>query len=436
MKDIRLAFSFLLAALLCLQPAVAFSEGSRSLFPTPRIIGGVAASISDAPWQAALISKSAGSDFDGQFCGGSIINSTWILTAAHCLDDERPFSDLMVLVGASQLSSSKLSGIQAKRYIVHENWDPDTNNNDVAMIELQKPISFKSGVKEPIGLASNRPVTAANSLISGWGATSTTSPYGFPAILQRAQVQIVSDADCDAVYDPFSNDLMVCATGPAFSTDTCWGDSGGPLAVSISGRWEIQGITSFGTGCAEDPYPGVYTEVFQYVDWITQKLLTKPSIRSLSPSSAATGASVTISGSGFTGTNSVRLGTIETDFTVNSDLSVSFLVPASATTSRVTVANASFSSTYSRNFTVLPPAGSPEISRVNPSKSSVGKTISITGKNLETTTFVTINDVDQAFTVRSSRELRVTITGGTSTGFLVVTNPIGTVQSKSTLRIS
>ena len=229
---------------------------------------------------------------------------------------------------------------------------------------------------------------------------------------------------------------MVCATGPAFSTDTCWGDSGGPLAVFDGGRWEVQGITSFGEGCAQDPYPGVYTEVFQYVEWITQELLTKPLIKSISPSAAAIGASVVISGSGFTGTNSVRLGTIEADFTVNSDLSISFVVPVSATTSRVTVANASFETTYSKNFTVVPPPGSPEISRVSSSKSSVGKTISITGKNLETTTSVTINGIPQDFTVRSSRELRVTIAVGTSTGFLVVSNPIGNAQSNSTLRIT
>ena len=436
MKDMRLKVSVLFATLMCLQPAVAFSQAPSSISPTPRIIGGVSASISDAPWQAALISKSARNDSEGQFCGGSIINSTWILTAAHCLDDGRPFSDLMVLVGSAELSSRKLNGIQAKRYIVHEDWDPDTYANDIALIELQKPISFKSGVSEPIALASDRPVPGANSLISGWGATTTTEPIVYPSTLRRAEVQIVSDVDCDAVYGGISSDLMVCATGPAFSTDTCWGDSGGPLAAFDGGRWEVQGITSFGEGCAQDPYPGVYTEVFQYVEWITQELLTKPLIKSISPSAAAIGASVVISGSGFTGTNSVRLGTIEADFNVNSDLSISFVVPVSATTSRVTVANASFETTYSKNFTVAPPPGSPEISRVSSSKSSVGKTISITGKNLETTTSVTINGIPQDFTVRSSRELRVTIAVGTSTGFLVVSNPIGNAQSNSTLRIT
>jgi secreted trypsin-like serine protease len=411
--------------------------------PTPRIIGGSQAFTGEAPWQVALIDKTEGNDFFGQFCGGSILSSTWIVTAAHCLDGGMAVRDLMVLSGTQELSTRKLSGIQAKRYIVHEAWDPATSSNDIALIELAKPISLRAGKTQAIALPSARPSNGATAVISGWGKISTNpSVYPWTTKLQVAEVQVVADATCAGEYvnngefvdvDIVSN-LMMCASGGGFTIDTCQGDSGGPLAISVNGQWELHGITSFGNSCALAPYPGVYAEVYQYVDWVVERIVTKPTIKSLSPSSAASGTTVTMTGRGFTGTNSVRLGSIEADFTVVSDTSIRFIVPESAFTSKVTVSNASYNTTDRKDFKVLPPPGAPTIRKIR-SSANVGSSLAVTGTNLGTTTTVTINGVSQTFSVISPTSLTVNIGLGTSSGYVVITNLISSVQSKSILRI-
>lgn len=422
----------LLAALIGLQPVAAISDEIAPT-PSPRIIGGTTASISQVPWQVALIYRPARSDFQGQFCGGSILSSTWILTAAHCLEDGIAVRDLMVLAGTNELSTRRLNGIQAKRYILHPSWDTYTNDNDVALIELQKPISLSAGRAEAISLPAARPENGDIAVISGWGNTSNTGVV-WTTLLKRASVEIYSDEYCGGVYDPYSSDLMVCATGPSFTTDTCQGDSGGPLAINVGGRWEIHGITSFGVGCAEAPYPGVYAEVFEYNDWISPYLLTRPTISSLSPRSVAVGETVTINGSGFTGTTSVRLGATELEFIPVSDTQITFVVPEGSSTAQVRVENAVGFTVFSRSLTILPPPGAPVISSVSGS-ARIGSQVTISGRNLNSTTSVTINGVEQAFTIRSDRQIRFTVASGTTTGNVVVTNDIGSAESRSSIRI-
>jgi secreted trypsin-like serine protease len=438
MKKSLVAFLSLFTALLLLQPTAAISEEVAS----PRIVGGATASISQVPWQVALVHRLGGNDFQGQFCGGTILNASWILTAAHCLEDGISSSDLMVVSGTSELSTRRLSGIQARQYIIHPGWNRIANENeyenDVALIELQRPISLRAGRAEAIALPAAEAIDGVTGFVSGWGSTSTEL---YPQLLHLAQVQIVSDEDCSEAYDSETaavddhvSNLMVCATGGNFEADTCQGDSGGPLAISVNGRWEIHGITSFGVGCAVSPFPGVYAEVLTYKDWISSHLVTQPRIRSMSSSSAAVGATVSLTGNGFTGTNSVRLGSLEAVFAVISDTSITFQVPAGAVTSAVRVANASYNTTFNRSLTILPPPGAPEI-RSFPSQSRIGSSVTIRGSNLQTTQTVTINGLSQILTSITDREVRFTVATGTTSGPLVLVNSVGQTQSRSILRI-
>lgn len=438
MKKTVIASLSMFASLLLLQPTAATSEEVAS----PRIVGGTPAAISQVPWQVALISRSGGNDFQGQFCGGTILSASWILTAAHCLDSGISPRNLMVLSGTSELSTRRLNGVQVKQYILHPGWNPDGNENqyenDVALVELQRPISLRIGSAEAIALPTAQAVDGVTGFISGWGAISEDL---FPQFLQLAQVQIVSDEDCSEVYDSEQAavddhvpNMMVCATGGNFEADTCQGDSGGPLAISVNGQWEIHGITSFGVGCAQSPFPGVYAEVLHYKDWISSNLVTQPRIRSMSASSAFVGASITLVGTGFTGTNSVRLGSMEADFIVTSDTSISFQVPSGAVTSVVRVANASYNTSFNRSLTVLQPQGSPEI-RSFQSQARIGGSVAIRGQNLQTTQSVTINGVAQILTSIGEREVRFTVATGTTSGPLVVVNSVGQAQSRSILRV-
>ena len=238
------------------------AEGDQST----RIIGGSQASISESPWQVALIRSSAANNSVGQECGGSIYNASWIITAAHCLAG-RTAAGIRVLAGTNYLSPVTLSGIPASSIIIHPNYNQVTKANDIGLIRLSTPLTLQSGTIQSINLPSSPPTAGASALITGWGNMSRYSDF-FPAYLQKAQVQVHTDSYCASVYPNYVSSLMMCGYTPDYSKDTCQGDSGGPLAVNVSGRWELHGVTSHGRGCAQSPYPGVYAETFNYVNWI------------------------------------------------------------------------------------------------------------------------------------------------------------------------
>jgi secreted trypsin-like serine protease len=253
----------------------------------PSIIGGTNAAISDAPWQVGLVLNGASSDYQGQFCGGSILSSWEILTAAHCVDyggDVLTASDVEVLVGTATLSTTRATAVAVASITVHPDWDWTTYENDVAVLRLAAPIALSPGVQEAIPLASSTVADGTSALITGWGNTST-SGSSYPTQLKKATVSTVSDASCNTAYSGdggIDSGIMLCATGGGFTIDACQGDSGGPLVVSVGGVPTLAGITSFGIGCAEAPYPGVYTEVSAFRTWILAQQTGGPQVERIS----------------------------------------------------------------------------------------------------------------------------------------------------------
>jgi len=253
----------------------------------PSIIGGTNAVISDAPWQVALVYNGAPNDYQGQFCGGSILSSWEILTAAHCVDyggDVLSASDVKVLVGTATLSTTRATAVAVASITVHPDWDWPTYENDLAVLRLAAPIALTPGVQEAIPLASSTVANGTSALITGWGNTSTTGT-SYPTQLKKATVSTVSDASCNSAYSGdggIDADIMLCATGGGFTIDACQGDSGGPLVVSVGGVPTLAGITSFGIGCAEAPYPGVYTEVSAFRTWILAQQTGGPQVERIS----------------------------------------------------------------------------------------------------------------------------------------------------------
>jgi hypothetical protein len=247
--------------------SVAHAEPSDQV--TPLIVGGTTATIADAPWQVGLISASATSEYQGQFCGGTLIAPDWVATAAHCINPALTPSQLKILVGYDTLRTSGASrAVATSRIVVHPNYDDVTEDNDVALIQLSSPVTLSSGSIETLPLASSTVPAGTSALITGWGNTAYPDT-SYPTVLRKATVSIVSDAACNIPYGGSINaTTMLCASNAGFTSDTCQGDSGGPLAVQVGGIWTLAGITSFGAGCATAPYPGVYTEVSTYRDWI------------------------------------------------------------------------------------------------------------------------------------------------------------------------
>lgn len=262
----------------------------------PRIVNGSDASIENNGWQVAILRKNgdfSDSIWERQFCGGSIISETWILTAAHCVTGRNP-KGLMVGAGASTLSTSNLlwdeNGqlVSVKSILIHPKYNSQSFENDIALLKISKPLRFEGGEISGISLrplnkvllpssgATNwwaKPGTEAK--ISGWGSVD---PLGesYPSTLQEARVQIIDTPGVNSCgnWAEFESQTMVCAYGidGELISDSCFADSGGPLTVNKNGKTFILGIVSFGNEeCADVNFPGVYTRVSAFSKWIESK---------------------------------------------------------------------------------------------------------------------------------------------------------------------
>nr|XP_006129070.1 trypsin-like [Pelodiscus sinensis] len=224
-----------------------------------RIVGGYPCE-KPQPWQAAIFNEHQ------LYCGGVLINKEWVMTAAHCV--LRGTTSIRVgEYNLRQMDESEQVKMAAKS-VAHPNYNPATKDNDIMLIKLSSPVQLNNNV-HPIALASSAAPAGIVCLVSGWGTTTTPKPASFPALLQCANLEIISDSDCRRTYPGLITDNMLCAGVPQGGTDSCQGDSGGPL---VCGR-SLQGIVSWGLEeCAQPNKPGVYSKVSKYLDWIQQTI--------------------------------------------------------------------------------------------------------------------------------------------------------------------
>lgn len=156
--------------------------------------------------------------------------------------------------------------IVLSKIIQHENYNSFTITNDISLLQVSKPFTFNQFV-QPIALPKAGHAASGSCVVSGWG--TTTEGGSSPDILMKVSVPIVSDDACrDAYGQNDIRDSMLCAGVSEGGKDSCQGDSGGPLACSDTGSTYLAGVVSWGYGCARPSYPGVYTEVSYFVDWI------------------------------------------------------------------------------------------------------------------------------------------------------------------------
>jgi len=234
-----------------------------------RIVGGNDASVHRYPWQIQL--------HRGQYytCGGSVIGESWILTAAHCVDgNENNPSSFKIIAGAHNLwfgdNEDNRQERQVAQIYMHENYA--NLDNDIALLRLASPLTYTDQV-QPICLASQPAVDGSTCTITGWGDTEDSSdPSNLP--LQVATVPIIAQNTCDNYYSSLTNNMVCAGYIQTGGVDTCQGDSGGPMICpSPSGNnFELQGLTSWGVGCADAGNPGVYARVYNYLDWIANKM--------------------------------------------------------------------------------------------------------------------------------------------------------------------
>ncbi|KTG33552.1 hypothetical protein cypCar_00002657 [Cyprinus carpio] len=260
-----------LALLLCVQGSLSQLNVCGQAPLNNRIVGGVDAFEGSWPWQVSLHS----SNFGGHFCGGSLINSEWVLTAAHCLPGVSA-SNLLVYLGKRTQQGVNTYEISRNviSIIVHPSYNSQTSDNDIALIHLSSTVTFNDYIK-PVCLAAQNSAfpSGTSSWITGWGDVQAGVSLPAPGILQETMVPVVANDQCNTLLGSGSvTSNMMCAGLIEGGKDTCQGDSGGPMVSKQCSVWVQSGITSWGYGCAEPNAPGVYTRVSQYQSWITNNI--------------------------------------------------------------------------------------------------------------------------------------------------------------------
>lgn len=257
-----------------------------------RIIGGTDADLGQFPWlvQIYTAAKGMAPTFD---CGGSIINSKYLITAGHCFNDFISIS--FIRVGDFDTSTNPdcddYAGVcappyrdyHAEKIIKHENFGkPEYLQNDITLIRIKENFKFNDFVRPiclPYGSELKRQYYPGNVLeVAGWGANrqiqTKSGIVNKPAvILQKLKMPVVDSKSCEKAIKLPINDKQLCAGGFE-GYDACAGDSGGPLMKyttmnNNSFRYYLIGIVSYGpTVCAQKSVPGVYTRIDKHLNWI------------------------------------------------------------------------------------------------------------------------------------------------------------------------
>ncbi|KAL2078806.1 hypothetical protein ACEWY4_026491 [Coilia grayii] len=263
-------------ALFCAQDCSAQLDVCGQAPLNTRIVGGQDAPVGAWPWQASL-SRSG-----NHFCGGALINNQWVLTAAHCLYNNAALDGLSVRVGVRSLGGASEGVVSEVAQVeLHPSYDHSSFHHDIALLRLQSPAPFSDRLRPACLAASGSnfaPGTRA--WVAGWGSTQHGEPLGSPQTLREVEVPVVSNSACQTAYKGYNitiTDTMLCAglLGQG-GKDTCQGDSGGVLVSKQGGVWLAMGVVSFGIGCGEAQYPGVYTRAAPYQSWITSLTRSSP----------------------------------------------------------------------------------------------------------------------------------------------------------------
>lgn len=222
------------------------------------IVGGVDAQEGEFPSLVSLRSTSR-----SHFCGGTLIKRNWVLTAAHCVNDDYTKSLVVGLVNQKQ--SEKGEMFTPEQVITHPNYDANSSDYDFALVRISGNASFR-----PTALNKTEIEPNTMSTVVGWGYLRENG-YKVSDQLQKVDVPVVSKADCDAAYPSRISDRMLCAGLKAGGKDSCQGDSGGPLfTMNENKELVISGVVSWGRGCARADAYGVYSKVSTVVDWIEE----------------------------------------------------------------------------------------------------------------------------------------------------------------------
>uniref|UniRef100_A0ABI7ZIR1 t-plasminogen activator n=1 Tax=Felis catus TaxID=9685 RepID=A0ABI7ZIR1_FELCA len=254
--------------------------------PQFRIKGGLYADITSHPWQAAIFVKNRRSPGERFLCGGILISSCWVLTAAHCLQERYPPHHLKVVLGRTYrvVPGEEEQKFEVEKYIIHKEFDDDTYDNDIALLKLQSDslqCAQESDTVRTVCLpeADLRLPDWTECELSGYGKHEASSPF-YSERLKEAHVRLYPAGRCTSqhLFNRTVTNNMLCAGdtrsggNQANLHDACQGDSGGPLVCMKDNHMTLVGIISWGLGCGQKDVPGVYTKITNYLDWIQDNM--------------------------------------------------------------------------------------------------------------------------------------------------------------------
>lgn len=242
------------------------------------------AEMSEWPWHVAILEKPQ----DLYVCGSTLVDESWILTAAHCVDDYLPFVSgigeiLKARLGEYDVSTTaeplphqefNISDIK-----IHPNFNNATLVNDIALLKLERPAKRRQNI-DVVCVAREGELSVpeeqlTNCFVTGWGRRSESSEHS--VVLKEISVPMWEHNTCsDALQSQFGPtytlpESAVCAG--AEGRDACDGDGGGPLVCENNGQWYQVGIVSFGIGCGREGVPGVYTKVGAFKSWLEKTII-------------------------------------------------------------------------------------------------------------------------------------------------------------------
>ncbi|XP_055972887.1 tissue-type plasminogen activator isoform X1 [Sorex fumeus] len=253
--------------------------------PPVHIKGGVFTDITSHPWQAAIFAKNRRSPGERFLCGGVLISSCWVLSVAHCFQERILPQNLKVVLGRTYrvIPGEEEQTFEVKKYLAHEEFDDDTYDNDIALLQLKsesplcaqesdsvRPVCLEAGLQLPDWTECE---------ISGYGKHEESSPF-YSERLKEGHVRLYPASLCSSQYlsnKTVTNNMLCAGDTRSYGNhvnlhDACKGDSGGPLVCMNNNRMTLIGIISWGLGCGQKDVPGVYTKVANYLDWIQNNM--------------------------------------------------------------------------------------------------------------------------------------------------------------------